>query len=135
MRIYIAYKYTNTPDKEALKRDLSLISSHLESKGHSTFVLGRDHQKWDKCSISHISNTAAILSNLKKSDLILFYVNSSVHSAGIFVEMFLSKILFKKNIYFVNKNVKCNLCALMANKCISFYDINDLLNTLDTLQI
>jgi len=127
MRIYVAYKYTNTPDKEALKQEIIKISEGLESIGHETFLLGRDYQRWDKCSISHVSNTKAILSNLKKSDSIIFYINSNVWSPGMLFEIILSKIFFKKSFFFVKNDVKCNFCSLIGTNRTQFTDISDLI--------
>ena len=125
MKIYIAYKYRYTKDKEALKHDLQDISSYLDALGHESFILGRDVQNWAKHT-SKVSTTLEILRNIRKYDVLFAYVNSNVHSNGIPVEFAFAKLFGLKVIIARQKDLKKDLLENFANAVILFSDLNDL---------
>jgi hypothetical protein len=127
MRVYIAYKYSNIPDKQALISQLEELANSLEEKGHSTFVLGRDVQGWGKKSLHSLKKISTIIQNLKKADLVLALVTSDVHSNGLFFEMLVAKLLGKKTKVASKKGLEnVRICCIKPKEVIVFENPEDL---------
>jgi hypothetical protein len=105
MKTYIAYKYTNIKNKEQLKQDLNMLSESLTDQGHSTFILGRDKQKWQSVKYPLWETVPAILTNLIKSNLLVAYITGCEKSTGLTFELTFAKLFGKKILLVVNK---CN---------------------------
>lgn len=133
MRIYIAYKYRNVPDKKTLIDNLEKISIKLKELGHTPFILGRDVQKWALHGYSKISTTVEIFKNIRNQDMVFVYVNSPVHTNGIPVEITLAKLMGHKVISTVQKGIKPMLLDKISNKFTYFEDIDDLLKKIPDL--
>ena len=131
MRIYIAYKYRCIVDKDKLIKDLGLISDALEAKGHEPFILGRDVHKWG-CSTKPAWITIPhIFTNIKKSDLVLAFIDCDVKSFGLPVEAVCAKLLNKKIILIIKKDLKEAFLRKSAAQVIEFENLQDALDQLN----
>lgn len=125
MKIYIAYKYRYTKDKEELKNTLEGLSQLFEKMGNKAFILGRDVQKWNKHG-SRISTLRDIVTNIWKHDTLFAYINSDVSSHGIPVEFALAKLFGLKTYIARQSDLKPYFLEKLADKVILFSSIQDL---------
>jgi hypothetical protein len=130
MRIFIAYKYSNVPDKEKLIFELGEIAGYLESLGHKTFVLGRDIHNWGEHKMHSTQKILTIFINMLRSHIVLAYVTHKDRSKGLIFEMYLAKLLRKKIYVASKKNVGAKKLKKMAYKHMEFKNIEELLKKL-----
>jgi len=133
MKLYLAYKYKKTRDKDLLKKDLEKLSKPLESEGHTVFLLGRDVQKWGKAKVDHIKNVTVIVNNIKRSDVLVAYVNSRVFSFGLAFEFLVGKLLGKKILLANKKGMGTSFYNIFCSKKVDFEDVDDLSKLLPAL--
>lgn len=127
MRVYIAYKYSNILDKQALISQVTELAESLEKKGHETFVLGRDVQNWGNKSLHSIKKISEIIKNLKQADLLLAFVNSDVPSNGLFFEMLIAKLLGKKTMVAVKEGMESiQVCCAKPKQYVFFNKPSDI---------
>lgn len=104
MKVYIAYKFSNHKNKEDLKKNLNILTNKIESFGHSTFLLGRDIGNWNSPHLGTSRQIPKIIKNLKKSNMIVAYIDSDAVSKGLLFEILLFKVLKKKNLLIINED-------------------------------
>lgn len=126
MRVYIAYKFSNIQNKQALREEIQSVSLILENLGHSTFILGRDLQKWKDFTHAMSHKMRTILVELRKSDVVFAYINSPVFSRGLLFELVFAKIFGKKIYVAVRESIKPSMYEKFADKIIRYKRINDL---------
>ena len=135
MQLYIAYKYTNVKNKTELKINLEHLVQILENKGHKTYLLNRDAKAWGKRHVSTVKNISTIIKNIVQSKAIVAYLSSDVVSYGIIFEFLLGKLLGKKIIACVDKEVvKDNkYLTSLSTETIIFDGIKDLEAKIDKI--
>lgn len=127
MNIYIGYKYRNFKDKEGLKENLSKISDAISSLGHKTFILGRDEFEWNHHG-SPSGSIIPIVKNLKNNDVFFAIVECDNRSNGLLFESIFSKLLGKKMILAIKKDLKGKPFKMFARNTIEFDSYEDLVN-------
>lgn len=132
MNIYIGYKYKNNKDKEALQSNLEKISNKLEETCHKCFVLGRDVHGWHINHISTSKSISPIISNIRKSDLLFVFIDHPGESLGLRFETLCAKVLGKKIILAVKKNLSEKFFRSLATKTLEFKNIDDLIAKIPT---
>ncbi|RJR26519.1 hypothetical protein C4561_05230 [candidate division WWE3 bacterium] len=115
MRFYIGYKFTNVADKENLKARVLKIAYYINSKGHETFVLGRDVQNWHSSPFPMIKTLPPVFTNMLKANILLSVISDNSRSVGLLVENVLAMLFFKKRYYLVKSGVGENLYTFFAN--------------------
>ncbi len=128
MKIYIAYKFSNIQNKQALREEIQSVSIILESKGHTTFILGRDLQKWKDYTHKMHHKMRTILTELRKADCVFAYINAPVFSRGLLFELVFAKIFGKKIIVAVRESVGDSIYNKFADKVITYKRLGDLDN-------
>ena len=108
---YIAYKYSNLKDKNSLISNLNKISDFLKELNQETYILGRDYANWEIHKLGSLNSLPLMFKHIKRSDNIIFYINSKVFSKGLITEFIFSKLLGKNCIFVyhdapVNENLK-----------------------------
>ena len=126
MQVYIGYKFRRNKNKTSLKDTLESISQTLAQLGHTTFILGRDVQKWDKHSISTVHNLKTIFKNLKKSSCIVGFIDADDLSLGLTMEYLAARALRKKIITLIKDDLNDNLYTKRSNAVIHFKNLEDL---------
>jgi len=126
MKVYVAYKFSNIQNKQGLREEVQTVAIILESKGHVTYILGRDLQKWQDFTHTMRHKMRAILSQIKNSDAVFAYVNSSVFSKGLLFELVAAKLLGKPVTMAVRNSVKPSFIEKLANKVVRYNSVNDL---------
>ena len=126
MKVYLAYKYTNNENKEALKASLEKISSMINSWGDETFVLGRDVKKWKHIHLGTIKLIPVIFKNMKGCDIVYAYMDSGVYSKGLFFEFMVAKLQSKKSVLFKHKGVKSPLIDLLASEVVEIESVDQI---------
>lgn len=126
MKIYIGYKFSNIENKQVLREEVQEVAHILEHKGHETFLLGRDLQKWKDYThpIKHKMKT--ILGELKKADMVFAFVNSSVFSRGLLFELFFAKLFGKKIILAVKESLEPSWEDKFATETYKYNNLSDL---------
>jgi hypothetical protein len=130
VNIYIGYKYKNNKDKEALQNNLEKISNKLEEVCHKCFVLGRDVHGWHISHISTPKNVSPIISNIRKSDLLLAFIDHPGESLGLRFETLCAKVMGKKIVLAVKNGLPERFFRSLSSKTIEFENIDDLLTKL-----
>ncbi len=133
MRVYLAYKYRCVDNKDQLIQDLNRISDTIEKSGHSTFILGRDVQKWGSASSSLFTSIPTILKNLVKSDLVFAFIDNCAKSQGLPFEIFCAKLLGKKIIYAVRNEVDFKVVEQEVVNKVSYGNLDELLGRVPAL--
>jgi len=135
MHLYIAYKYTNVKNKTELKINLEHLVQILENKGHKTYLLNRDAKAWGKKHVSTLKNITTIIKNITKSKAIVAYLSSDVISYGIICEFLLGKLLGKRIVACVDKEVVNNNKYLtsLSTETVVFDGIKDLEAKIDKI--
>jgi hypothetical protein len=126
MKVYIAYKFSNIQNKQALREEIQSVSIILEGKGHSTFILGRDLQKWKDYTHKMPHKMRTILSELKKSDCVFAYINAPVFSRGLLFELVFARLFGKKVMIAVRESVGSSIYDKFADKVITYKRLGDL---------
>lgn len=127
MRIFIAYKYSRVENKEQLKQELLQVAEILESFGNETFILGRDVQNWNNRAHPIHSKYKKMSKEIRASDGLFVYLNSTVFSPGLIFEIHLAKLLGKKIVVAAKNGIKAPYFGFLANeKVISFSDVSEL---------
>lgn len=132
MRLYVAYKYTNISDKKTLQDTLENMSNKLVSLGHTTFILGRDIQKW-RGSNHPFLTTIQIIKNMRKADAVLVFFDTDLPSKGLSVELNLARYLNKRVYFLLNENVKFKP-KVDESMIIVYSDYSDLVNKLERIK-
>lgn len=127
MNIYIGYKYKNNKNKEGLQTNLEKISNKLQEACHSCFVLGRDIHSWNITHISTSKSLIPIIKNIKKTDILFAFIDHPGESLGLRFETLSAKILGKKIVLAVKKDLPEKFFRSMATEVIEFDDAEDLL--------
>lgn len=128
MHIYIAYKFSNVGNKQVVREDVQTISTILESKGNTTYILGRDLQGWKDLTYPMGSKMRHIIQNLKKADFVVAYINSNVLSKGLLFELVWTKILGKPVITVIREGITDKTASFFAAKVYKYKTIKDLEN-------
>ncbi|MBI2414623.1 hypothetical protein HYV31_02150 [candidate division WWE3 bacterium] len=126
MMLYIAYKYTHIADKLALKDELIIFAKLLEKSGHSTFMLGRDVQKWDNTNHSLPHKTMIITKNIKKSDAIVAFVTSDVFSKGLIFEFVFARLIGKRVFLVTKREYLTSFLKMFSTKVILYKEPDEL---------
>ena len=126
MRIYIAYKFSNVENKKGLQYGVQTVAELLEKRGHTTYVLGRDLQKWKDFTHPMHHKMRTIISEIRKADLVFAYVNSDVFSKGLLYELTFAKLFGKRVIMAVKEGVKRPTLSFLANKVVRYASEEDL---------
>ena len=132
MRLYIDYKYSNVHDKGRLISELGEFSKGLEKTGNTTFVLGRDIQKWSG-SLPLYKTFFPIVYNMLNSNYFVSFETENVASRGLAFEKHLATLLGKPRIYAIKRAdgplSQSNLIDIRSNtlnsKRIYFEDTQD----------
>lgn len=132
MNIFIGYKYKNNKNKEALQNNLEKISNKLEEIEHNCFVLGRDIHGWHINHISTSKSISPIISNIRKSDLLLAFIDHQGVSLGLRFEALCAKVLGKKIILAVKSSLSERFFRNLATDILEFENIDDLIAKIPT---
>ena len=127
MNIYISYKYKNNKDKDTLQNNLEKISNKLEETYNKCFVLGRDVHNWNINHISTSKSITPIISNIRKSDLLFAFIDHQGKSLGLTFETLCARVLRKKIILAVKKNLSERFFRSLATDTLEFENIDDLI--------
>jgi len=128
MNIYIAYKFSNVENKQALREQVQTVANILESKGHNTFILGRDLQRWKDFTHPLHHKMRTIVNQIRKSDIVFAYVNSENFSKGLLFELVCAKLLGKKIYLSIKKDLKDRFMELFAGQVVPYATVFDLQN-------
>lgn len=101
MKIYLSYKQTWVP-KEQLEKELLFFKKGLEKLGHEVFIYYFD---WNLDLIPW-EYDKLFLENIKKSDLVLAYINYPDKSEGQLLELGMAYALWKEIKLLINGKVK-----------------------------
>ena len=129
MNLYIAYKFSKTQNKQALREEIQTVAIILGSKGHSTYILSRDLQNWQDFTHPMSHKMRVIFNEVKNSDAVFAFINSSVFSKGLLVELITAKILRKPVYMAVRKSIKPSFIEKFANKIFRYSNVNELETT------
>jgi len=134
MRVFIAHKF-NSVNKSELRRKIEKIISVLEKNGYQTFNYLRDKEYWEPKNFPPGKVIKEALSELKKCDALLVFVDDQEKSEGIFLEMGFAKATNKKTILLISD--KCSYPTLKAivDTVIEFSDWQNLEEKLKTIKI
>lgn len=98
----------------------------LEGKGHSTYILGRDLQKWQDFTHPMMHKMRTIAGRIKSADAVFAYVNSSVFSKGLLMEMVFAKLFGKPIVMAVRHSVKPSFIEKFANRILRYSNVNEI---------
>ncbi len=134
MKIFISYRYTGE-DLSVLKDVLEKIISIFESKGLSVFCSfgHNDFFMEEKYSYKQILDYA--LKELDESDYVFAFVKSKDKSEGMLLEIGYAYAKGKKIILANKDGVKTTFVNELAEKIISFEDLDDLYKKLKSLEL
>ena len=119
--IYIAYKYTNSPDKQALREDLETIANSLETKGHQTFVLFRDKKQWGmKHHNNKLHSMLFMIYKLIFASHVLVFVDNDSVSPGLRFELKYAKFLRKPITLLIQKGLEETKIRSKADFIVEF---------------
>ncbi|HBB04638.1 TPA: hypothetical protein DCZ39_07245 [Patescibacteria group bacterium] len=102
MRYYIAYKFLDS-DKEILKKRLGIISDMIEETGNTAFIFYRDTQNRGAISTPTDQIIRQAFIEVKKSDIIVAFIESGEKSEGMLLEVGYAKALGKKLVLLIRK--------------------------------
>lgn len=124
MRVYISYKQTGVP-KDILVKELNTIRSTLNYLDIDNFIWYFDR---DFSNLSASQILEETYKEIKESDLILCYINWHEKSEGMFIELWISYMLWKPVILFINKELKQKFWSIywLANKVVEISGLDDL---------
>ena len=124
--VYIAYKFTQTPDKHKLKKDLSYLSDLVTSKGQQTFVLFRDIRKWGLVTPNRFKHAPVMVKKIWQARKLLVFIDNDHPSFGLDFELLVAK-LFRRPITIVAKDtVKLPTIANTHNHLIRFKNLSEI---------
>ncbi len=126
MKIYIAYKYQKHSNKAQLQSELSQLAEVFEKNGNSTFILGRDVQKWDNSGHFNLSTVKEIINNIRNYDTLFVYNDTDVKSIGLPMEILLAKIFGLKIFYATKLGAKSRFFEFLADDKLQFDTFADL---------
>ena len=122
MNIYLSYKQTWIK-KDVLESELKYIKEQLEKKWHNVFIYYFEEDS----SLSADKLNKAFLEHIKKSDLVLAYINYEQKSEGQLLELGMAYALWKEIKVFINKTVKENYFLVYGlGKVYEFDSLEDL---------
>jgi hypothetical protein len=98
MKIFISYKQTWITQEE-LDKNLWLIKKVIHKIGYKSFIYYLD---WKVNSEAKIINKKA-LENIKKSDLVIWFINHSEKSEWQLLELWMSYSIWKKILILIDK--------------------------------
>lgn len=130
MNIYIGYKYRSCKDKQALKNTLLTLSDRVHSLGHKTFILERDVYDWCHDYSNLPKSIRSIIKNMKKSDVLLAFVDCDERSIGLLFESLCAKVFGKKVVVAVRKGLKGLPFKNFANEIVEFDSHEELFDTI-----
>lgn len=133
MRVYLAYKFQYHKNKEALKSQLEELAAKVESWGHTTFLLARDTKNWQHVHLGFIKHIPIIFSNIKKSDIVLAYIDSGAFSKGLMYETLILNLLNKKSVLVVNNSSGKTLFSRFFKKTVYVNSLSEINETFLTL--
>lgn len=101
MKIFLSYQQTWI-EKETLLRDLWFFREFFLSKNLENYIYYLDEEKWD--NITTICKKAR--EEIKKSDLVIAYINHPKRSEWMLLELGIAYSLGKEIKIFINKKFK-----------------------------
>lgn len=125
MRYYVAYKFLNT-DKETLKDNLAILSEKIKRTGNTSFIFYRDAQNRGESALSSKEIIMQAFAEIKKSDVIITFIESEEKSEGLLLEAGYAKALGKKLFLIIKKWVKLRFLEALADKMIEFDTIDEI---------
>lgn len=125
MRYYIAYKFLNA-DKEVLKKTIGIISDMVEKEGNTTRIFYRDIQNRGTISMTIDQIIRQAFAEIKKSDIILAFIESEEKSEGMLLEIGYAKALGKKVKVLIKRWIDLRFVRALADETIEFDSIEDL---------
>ncbi len=134
MKIFIAYKFTGE-DVNELRRTLSEICAVLHGVGYSTYCSIEQEDDFQRQGHTHQQIIENALQELRSSDALLAYVNSSARSEGQLMEIGYALAKNKPVILVHKTGTNVHSSKVMANQVIEFDDHADLLKKLADLKI
>lgn len=126
VKVYIAYKFQNNKNKEALKSKLEEISNIITGWGFDNFILGRDVKKWKHVHMGSLKLIPVLYNNMKGCGLMIAYVNSTAFSKGLFFEIVISKILGIKSVMFLENGTHSKVSKRFFNRLIKVDSPSDI---------
>lgn len=129
--VYVAYKYTQTEDKDGLKENLERLATMLEQAGKNTFILHRDKKNWGKANSSQANSLYFMIQALPKAGQVLAFVDHDKLSLGLWIELVAAKVLGKPLTLFIKKGVAATWIRRMTSDVYEFESAADL-NTVDS---
>lgn len=133
-KIFISYRFTGE-DTEKLKKIMSQIHNAINDAGHDHYSTIFDSAQFDNEKWSGKQIMEKAFREIDKSDLIIFFVNSSDISQGMLVELGYSLAKNKKMILTIQKQIKDSIFRRQIEEVIEFEDIEDLKNKLKKLNL
>ena len=122
MNIYLSYKQSWI-EPNILKKELLFIKNSLEKLWHKVFIYYFEEDS----SLPADKLNQKFLKNIKKTDLVLAYVNYKEKSEGQLLELGMAYALWKEIKMLVNKSVKDNYFLIYGLwKTIEFEKIENL---------
>lgn len=119
--IYIAYKYTNTPDKDALRKHLETISQVFEAKGEKTFILLRDKKKWGmKSHRNKLHSALFMVYKLIFAKHVVAFVDHEGSSPGLDFELRYAKFLGKQITLLIDEKIADQHIRSKVNHVVEF---------------
>lgn len=125
MRYYIAYKFLNT-DKEILKNNLENICNKIEKMGDTTYIFYRDAQNRGETAIPIDQIIQKAFIEVKKSDIILAFIENEEKSEGMLLEIWYAKALGKKLLLVIKKWINLRFVRSLADETIEFDKIENI---------
>ena len=125
--IYIAYKYTNSPDKDKLRKNLETLAKIFEKENKKTFILYRDKKKWGKAHSSNRLHSAFyMICNLVFAEHVLLFVDNKVDSPGLNFEIRYAKLLGKPITLLIDSSIPADNIRSKADHILEFQNNHQL---------
>jgi len=124
MKAYIAYKFRGE-DSSILKEKLLKIDEIVKNLGFETFIFQRDIKNWSSDVIDSKIVVDNFVEELKKSDVLVCYIDSDDKSEGLLLECGYFKGLGKKVVLVVKKGVRYVLLRELVDDVIEFESLDE----------
>lgn len=124
--IYIAYKYTHTPDKIALRGHLEKIAQVVVRSGNENFILHRDKKNWGKDKSSQLTSAYHMIRTLPKAKQIVAFIDHDQPSFGLWLEIIAAKIMAKPITLLVKKGTSAKWLRKFASHVHEFSNHSEL---------
>lgn len=124
-KIFISYRFTGE-NPEKLKNLISQIHEAIEEAGHDHYSTIFDSEQFANEKWSGKQIMKKVFKEIDRSNVILFFVNSSKVSQGMLVELGYSLGKKKRIILSIQKEIRDSIFRRHIDEVIEFEDLEDL---------